>query len=49
MSVKPNDMLVHTQETREAEEDEENDVDLQNTMWFIIRKKQSINDVLKNF
>jgi hypothetical protein len=41
--------LIHTQATREAEEDEENNVDLQKTMWFIIRKKQSINQVLKEF
>ena len=45
----PNKMLVHTQQTREAEEDEENDVDLQNTMWFIVRKKESVNHVLKDF
>ena len=49
MSVMPNKMLVHTQQTREAEEDEENDVDLQNTMWFIVRKKESVNHVLKDF
>jgi len=36
-------------QTREAEEDEENTVDLQRTMWFIIRKKPSINQVLREF
>ena len=40
---------VETDEKREAEEDEENDVDLSRAMWLIIRKKRSINQVLKNF
>lgn len=34
---------------RDADEDEENDVDLGRSMWLIIRKKRSINEVLKNF
>ena len=38
-----------TEAKREAEEDEENDVDLSRAMWLIIRKKRSINQVLKNF
>jgi len=38
-----------TDAKREAEEDEENDVDLSRSMWLIIRKKRSINMVLKNF
>ena len=28
LGKKPNDMLIHTQQTREAEEDEENNVEL---------------------
>lgn len=31
------------------EEDEENDVELKRTMWLIIRKKRSVNEVLKDF
>ena len=38
-----------TREKREADEDEENDVDLNRTMWLIIRKKRSPNQVLKDF
>ena len=34
---------VETEAKREAEEDEENDVDLSRAMWLIIRKKRSIN------
>ena len=32
-----------TKAKREADEDEENDVDLGRSMWLIIRKKRSIN------
>ena len=32
-----------TKAKREADEDEENDVDLSRSMWLIIRKKRSIN------
>ena len=38
-----------TLERRNAEEDEENDVDLERAMWLIVRKKRSINQVLKHF
>ena len=38
-----------TKAKREADEDEENDVDLSRSMWLIIRKKRSINQVLKDF
>lgn len=38
-----------TKAKREADEDEENDVDLSRCMWLIIRKKRSINQVLKDF
>ena len=38
-----------TKEKREADEDEENDVDLNRTMWLIIRKKRSPNQILKDF
>ena len=38
-----------TEAKREAEEDDDNDVDLSRAMWLIIRKKRSINQVLKNF
>ena len=38
-----------TKAKRDADEDEENDVDLSRSMWLIIRKKRSINEVLKNF
>ena len=38
-----------TKAKREADEDEENDVDLNRSMWLIIRKKRSINQVLKDF
>ena len=31
------------------EEDEENDVELKRTMWLIIIKKRSVNEVLKDF
>ena len=38
-----------TREKHEADEDEENDVDLSRSMWLIIRKKRSINHILKDF
>ena len=38
-----------TKAKREADEDEENDVDLSRSMWLIIRKKRSINQILKDF
>lgn len=38
-----------TKEKKEADEDEENDVELKSTMWLIIRKKRSPNQVLKDF
>jgi hypothetical protein len=41
--------FIDTQEQRFIEEDEENDVDLERTMWIIVRKKRSINQVLKHF
>ena len=31
------------------EEDDENDVDLVRSMWLIVRKKESINKILKDF
>ena len=36
-------VIEMTKMKREADEDEENDVDLQKTMWLIIRKKRSVN------
>ena len=36
-------VLKETKVKREADEDEENDVDLSRSMWLIIRKKRSIN------
>lgn len=42
-------MLKESKEQREADEDEENDVDMAKSMWLIIRKKRSINHVLKDF
>ena len=42
-------VIKETKAKREADEDEENDVDLQKTMWLIIRKKRSVNQVLKDF
>lgn len=41
--------IVESQELKFLEEDEENDVDLEKTMWMIVRKKKSINEVLKHF
>ena len=41
--------IIDTEEQRFIEEDEENDVDLERTMWLIVRKKRSINKVLKHF
>jgi hypothetical protein len=38
-----------SKEKQEMEEDEENDVELKRTMWLIIRKKRSVNEVLKDF
>lgn len=38
-----------SQSQRFAEEDEENDVDLESTMWLIVRKKRSVNPTLKLF
>jgi hypothetical protein len=38
-----------SQERRFQEEDEENDVDLEKAMWLIVRRKKSINQVLKYF
>jgi hypothetical protein len=35
--------VVDTEEQRFLEEDEENDVDLEKSMWLIVRKKRSIN------
>jgi len=35
--------IIDTQEQRFLEEDDENDVDLERTMWLIVRKKRSIN------
>ncbi len=40
---------IETEEQRFIEEDEENDVELERTMWIIVRKKRSINKVLKHF
>jgi len=42
-------IINETKAKREADEDEENDVDLSRSMWLIIRKKRSINQVLKDF
>ncbi len=42
-------IFKETKAKREADEDEENDVDLSRSMWLIIRKKRSINQVLKYF
>ena len=42
-------LIKETKAKRDADEDEENDVDLQRTMWLIIRKKRSVNQVLKDF
>ena len=33
----------------QQKEEEENEVDLSKTMWLVLRKKEAINDVLKNF
>jgi hypothetical protein len=41
--------IIDSQEQRDFEEDEENDVDLEKSMWLIVRKKQSVNQVLKDF
>ena len=41
--------IIDTQEQRFIEEDEENDVDLERSMWLIVRKKRSINQVLSHF
>lgn len=41
--------FIETQFQRDKDEDEENDVDLQRAMWLIVRKKRSINMVLKDF
>ena len=38
-----------SREQKNIEEDEENDVDLERSMWIIVRKKESINKVLKDF
>ena len=38
-----------SREQKDIEEDEENDVDLERSMWIIVRKKESINKVLKDF
>jgi hypothetical protein len=35
--------FTNTLEQRFVEEDEENDVDLEKTMWLIVRQKKSIN------
>lgn len=42
-------VIKETKQKREQDEDEENDVDLQKTLWMIIRKKRSVNQVLKDF
>lgn len=41
--------FIDNEEQRFIEEDEENDVDLERAMWLIVRKKRSINQVLKHF
>ena len=41
--------VEETKSKRELDEDEENDVELKRTMWLIIRKKRSVNEVLKDF
>ena len=48
VGVLPNE-LDESKHQKEMEEDEENDVELKHTMWLIIRKKRSVNDVLKDF
>ena len=46
--VAPN-QVSDSQDQRFAEEDDENDVDLAKSMWLIIRKKRSKNEILRYF
>ena len=41
--------ILDSQQQRDLEEDEENDVDLERAMWLIVRKKRSVNHILKDF
>jgi hypothetical protein len=42
-------LVESSRNQKDIEEDEENDVNLETTMWLIIRKKESVNPILKNF
>lgn len=48
IGTRPNE-IDESKHQKELEEDEENDVELKHTMWLIIRKKRSVNNVLKDF